>query len=132
MQFVGLRLHGKDADLAALEILHNLSRKIAQRSRRQVLQHPRVVRGLHRLQFAHHAGRNFFAGLVGDDRDLLPGLYAQTNLDRVACAGSKFRIEGNRIKLPVGLTDWNAHYPTFLAEAVTGDSVNPTSVSSMM
>ena len=61
-----------------------------------------------------------------------PGLYPQAYVDRVAGAGSKFRIERKRIELAVGLTDRKAHYPTFLAEAVTGVSVKPTSVSSMM
>ena len=75
---------------------------------------------------------DFLGRFIGNDRDLLTRLHAQTHLYRVAGSGSKFRIERNRIELPVGLTDGNAHYPTFLAEAVTGDSVNPTSVSSMM
>src|SRR5271163_6391 len=43
MQFIGLRLHSKDADLAGLEIVNDFLWKIAQRSRRQVLQHPRAI-----------------------------------------------------------------------------------------
>src|ERR1700674_2066525 len=131
-QFIRLRLHRKDADLAALEILNDFLWKIAKRSRRQVLQHPCAIVSPHRFQFADHAGRDFFGSLVGYDRNLLAGLDAQTNPYRVAGSGSEFRVERNRIKLPVGLTDRNVHHPTFLAEAVTDDSVNPTSVSSMM
>src|SRR5580698_10279161 len=107
-------------------------RKIAQRPRRQVLEHPRSVWSTDSLQFMDHTRRDFLGDLVGDDRDLLSRLHAQTNSYCVASSGGEFRIKWNRIKIAVGLTNRNAHYPTFLAEAITGDSVNPTSVSSMM
>src|SRR5690349_15844798 len=131
-QFVGLRLHGEDADLAGVQIVDDFGWQIAERARREVFQNPCAIGSANGLQFVNNACGNFLGRFVGDDRDFLVWPHAQADLDGVAGSGSKLWVERNGFKLPVGLTDMNAHYPTFLAEVVTTDSVTPASVSSIM
>src|SRR2546425_10631739 len=82
------------------------------------------------LQLAHDAGSNLFCRLIGNYCDLLVGLNSQAHVDRIAGAGSKFRIESQYAELLVGLSGGEGHYPTFLAEAT--DSGRAGSVSAII
>ena len=129
-QFVSLRLHRKNGNLAGLEIISDLLRQIGQRTRDQLFQPPRAIDRANPLQLAHDAGSNLFCRLIGNYCDLLVGLNSQAHVDRIAGAGSKFRIESQCAELLVGLSGGKVHYPTFLAEAT--DSVRPASVSAII
>ncbi len=51
LQFVALRVHGEDADLAGLHVVGDRGGKIGQRTRRQILQHEGLERRAHASQF---------------------------------------------------------------------------------
>src|SRR3989454_9850044 len=129
-QFVSLRLHRKNGNLAGLEIICDLLRQIGQRTRSQVFQYPRALGEAKLFQLMHDAGGNLFRTLIRNYCDLLVGLNSQAHVDRIAGAGSKFRIESQCAELLVGLSGGKAHYPTFLAEAT--DSVKPAPFPSII
>ena len=93
LQFVALHLHREDADLACLQIVQNLLRQIASAAAPPILQHERLVRRAHLLQFVHEAAAISLRRLIGDDRDFLRGLHAQAHVHRIARARSQFGIE---------------------------------------
>ena len=59
LQFVGLRLHRKDADLAGFEVVHDFTRQIGQRTRRKFFQNPGPVGSAQSFQFMDDAGARF-------------------------------------------------------------------------
>ena len=78
LQFVALRLHGEDADLAGLHVVADLARHVGQRTRRQVFQHERVEGQRPDFQFVRRVLAAISAtGSIGDQRDFLVGLDAQ-------------------------------------------------------
>ena len=84
LQFMGLRLHGKNADLAGLKIGGNRLRQVGQRSGRDVFQHPGLVAASNLLQFVYDRRSDLQACLVGDDGHSLRWLHAQAYAHRIA------------------------------------------------
>ncbi len=103
LQFVSLRLHGEDADLAGLKIGGDHLRKIRQGTRCHILQHPGAIRAAHCFQFAHQRGRDFQTCFVRDNGHFFGGLYAQAHAHSVARAGRQLGIKRQVIQLSVGL-----------------------------
>src|SRR5207247_9944196 len=112
------------------EIIRAVLRQIRHPTRDELFQPHRAIVCANPLQLAHDAGSNLFCRLIGNYCDLLVGLNSQAHGDRIAGAGSKFRIESQCAELLVGLSGGKVHYPTFLAEAT--DSVRPASGSAII
>jgi len=87
LEFIALGDDCKNADLARLHVVENFFWEIDQRTRRKFFENPRAVRRANGLNFMDDAGRDFGRSFIGDDRDFLFRLHAQTNVDRVARAG---------------------------------------------
>jgi hypothetical protein len=51
------------------------------------------------IQLGHQTGGDFFAGFVGNERDLFFGFHAETDEYRVMCALRKFGIEGQSVNV---------------------------------
>ena len=95
LEFVALRVHGEDADLAFREIVADDGRQVLKRTLGDVFEDEGMVLGADGFEFAGDGGGDFEAGLVGDDGNALGGLNAQADLDGVARARGELRVEGD-------------------------------------
>jgi len=125
-------LHCEDADLAGLQVICDLLGQGNQGARSEILQNPSSIGSANSFYFVDQAGRDFSCRLISNNCNFLAGLNAQADIDRIAGAGNKFRIECKRADLLVGLADRNVHHPAFLAGAWASVPARPTSVSSIM
>src|SRR5258708_20432248 len=131
-QFIGLRLHRENRNLAGFHVVENRLRQIPEGALRQIFQHPCMIRRAENFQFVHDGGSYLNSLFVGNDADFFAGLNAQADVHRVARARRVLGIKRNLIDSG-GSFKWfhgSVHYPTFRTAA--GSSSSPGSVSSMM
>jgi len=101
-QLIGLNLHGKDGDGGGLHIFEHNGGHVGKGARSEIFEDERIEGAAAIFQLRSDGGRNGFGHAVGDERDFLVGLNAQTGEDGGAGAGHKFCGEGLREQVRCG------------------------------